>query len=129
MYFPDLPDPHAIAALLLTVLALILFTREKIPLESTSLLVLVTLIIGFGLFPYQGPHGELNPSDFFHGFGHEALVAVCALMVAGQALVRTGALQPVARRLSRFWKRAPALALLATLVVGEIGRASCRERV
>jgi di/tricarboxylate transporter len=120
MYFPDLPNPHAIAALVLTVLALILFTREKIPLESTSLFVLVALIVGFGLFPYEGPHGELKPSDFLHGFGHEALVAVCALMVAGQALVRTGALQPVARRLSRFWKRAPALALLATLVVGAV---------
>jgi len=118
MYFPDLPNSHAIAALLMTVLALVLFTREKIPLESSSLFVLVALIIGFGLFPYEGPLGELKPTDFLHGFGHEALVAVCALMVAGQALVRTGALEPVARRLSRFWKRAPALALLATLIVG-----------
>jgi Na+/H+ antiporter NhaD/arsenite permease-like protein len=41
-------------------------------------------------------------------------------MVAGQALVRTGALEPVARRLGRFWKRAPSLALLATLVVGAV---------
>ncbi|MEE8495373.1 MAG: SLC13 family permease, partial [Xanthomonadales bacterium] len=64
--------------------------------------------------------GEIKPSDFFHGFGHEALVAVCALMVAGQALVRTGALEPVARRLGRFWKKAPALALLTTLVVGAV---------
>jgi di/tricarboxylate transporter len=120
MYFPDLPNPHALAALAMTVLALILFTREKIPLESSSLFVLVALIIGFGVFPYEGPLGELKPSEFFQGFGHEALVAVCALMVAGQALVRTGALEPVARRLSRFWKRAPALALLATLVVGAV---------
>ena len=120
MYFPDVPNPHAIAALALTVLALVLFTREKIPLESSSLFVLVALIIGFGLFPFEGPLGTLNPSDFFHGFGHEALVAVCSLMVAGQALVRTGALEPVARRLGRFWKRAPVRALLATLVVGAV---------
>ena len=120
MYFPDLPNLHAIAALALTVLALVLFTREKIPLESTSLFVIVTLIIGFGLFPYEGPLGQLKPSDFFHGFGHEALVAVCALMVAGQALVRTGALEPVARRLGRFWRKAPAVAMLATLVVGAV---------
>ena len=120
MYFPDLPNPHAIASLALTVLALVLFTREKIPLESSSLFVLVALIVGFGLFPFEGPLGELRPSDFFHGFGHEALVAVCALMVAGQALVRTGALEPVARRLGRYWRRAPALALLATLIVGAV---------
>ena len=49
MYFPDLPNPHALAALAMTVLALILFTREKIPLESTSLFVLVTLFLPRGV--------------------------------------------------------------------------------
>lgn len=116
--FPDIPNLHALAVLLLTVLALFLFTRERIPLESSSLFVLVILIVGFELFPFKGPFGEVEPADFLHGFGHEALVAVCALMVAGQALVRTGALEPVARRLGRFWKRSPALALLVTLLVG-----------
>ncbi|HET6592590.1 MAG TPA: SLC13 family permease [Xanthomonadales bacterium] len=118
MAFPDLPNVHALAVLLLTMLALVLFTRERIPLESSSLFVLVALIIGFELFPFSGPFGQVDPADFFHGFGHEALVAVCALMVAGQALVRTGALEPVARRLGRFWKTAPAIALLLTLLVG-----------
>jgi di/tricarboxylate transporter len=120
MAIPNRPNAHALAVLLLTVLALFLFTREKIALESTSLFVLVSLIVGFELFPFQGPFGEMHPTDFFHGFGHEALVAVCALMVAGQALVRTGALEPVARQLGRFWKLAPTLALLLTLLVGAI---------
>ena len=120
MVFPEFPNPHALAVLLLTVLALILFTREKIALESSSLFVLVVLVVGFELFPFSRGLEEVQPSDFFHGFGHEALVAVCALMVAGQALVRTGALEPVARRLGRFWKKAPAIALLATLVVGAV---------
>ena len=118
MVFPDIPNVHALASLLLTALALFLFTREKIPLESSSLFVLVVLVVGFELFPFSGAHGEVHTADFLHGFGHEALVAVCALMVAGQALVHTGALEPVARRLGQFWRRAPALALLATLLVG-----------
>ena len=41
-------------------------------------------------------------------------------MIVGQALVRTGALEPVARRLGRFWKWSPAFALLLTLVVGAV---------
>ena len=118
MSFPDIANGHALAVLLLTVLALYLFTRERIPLETSSLFVLVTLIVGFELFPFSDHAGEVRAADFFHGFGHEALVAVCSLMVAGQALVRTGALEPVARKLGRFWRRAPALALLATLLVG-----------
>jgi Na+/H+ antiporter NhaD/arsenite permease-like protein len=104
----------------MTVLALYLFTREKIPLESSSLFVLVALVVGFELFPFSGSGGVLDTQFFFHGFGHEALIAVCALMIAGDALVRTGALVPVARRLGRVWKRSPAAALLATLVIGAV---------
>jgi len=120
MAIPDIPNAHALAVLLLTVLALFLFTREKIPLENSSMFILVVLIIGFELFPFKGVFGEVRPADFFHGFGHEALVAVCSLMVAGQALVRTGALEPVARRLGSFWKKSPAFALLATLLAGAV---------
>lgn len=120
MDFPAIPNFHALAVLLLTVLTLVLFAREKIALESTSLFVLVVLVVGFELFPFGHGAERIRTSDFFHGLGHEALVAVCALMVAGQALVRTGALEPVARRLAKFWKKAPLLALLATLLTGAV---------
>jgi di/tricarboxylate transporter len=55
--------------------------------------------------------------EFFQGFGHEALVAVCALMIAGQGIVRTGALEPVGRILARLWKINPSVSLLLTLLV------------
>ena len=115
---PDIPNTHAAAVLILTVLALLLFTRERIPLEASSLSVLVVLTIGFELFPYHGPQGEIDAIDFFSGFGHEALIAVCALMIAGHGLARTGALEPVGRVLARLWGVNPQLSLLLTLVVG-----------
>ncbi|MEW6329910.1 MAG: SLC13 family permease [Pseudomonadota bacterium] len=118
--WPSLPDTHALSVLALTVLALFLFTRERIPLETSSLLILVGLAVGFELFPYDGPEGSIHATDFFYGFGHEALVAVCALMIAGQGLVRTGALEPVGRVLARAWSVSPWFSLLATLVVGAI---------
>ncbi|MDH3644315.1 MAG: SLC13 family permease, partial [Gammaproteobacteria bacterium] len=110
------PNGHAIAVMLLTVVALYLFTRDKIPLELTSLGLLAILAVGFSLFPYE----ELAPTDFFLGLGHEALVAVCALMVVGQGLVRTGALEPVGRVLGKLWGKAPFLSFLATLLVGAV---------
>ncbi len=106
------------AVLALTALALILFTREKIPLESSSFLVLVSLTVGFELFPFQSDGEILHAVDFFQGFGHEALVAVCALMIAGQGIVRTGALEPVGRTLAKLWKINPSFSLLLTLLVG-----------
>ncbi len=120
MGFPAVPNDHALAVLLLTGLALFLFTRERIPLETSSLAVLVLLVIGFEVFPFHTDSRSIEPHEFFYGFGHEALVAVCALMIVGQALVRTGALEPVARRLGRFWKWSPAAALLLTLLVGAV---------
>ena len=102
--FPAAPEPHAIAVMALTVLALILFMRDSIPLETSSLLVLAVITVGFEVFPYTRADGEqLHAVDFFSGFGHEALVAVCALMIVGQGLIRTGALEPLGIGLSRLW--------------------------
>ena len=114
---PPLPDQHALAILVLTVVALFLFTRERIPLETSCLVVLVLLTIGFEWFPYHDGTQTLHTVDFFSGFGHEALVAVCGLMVVGHGLVRTGALEPVGRLLARLWSHSPQLSLLLTLVV------------
>jgi di/tricarboxylate transporter len=100
---------------------LFLFTRDDIPLESSSLTILIVLIAGFELFPYvRDDQVLLRPVDFFAGFGSEALVAICALMMVGKALETTGALQPLATIVGRAWSRKPILALLATLVAGAI---------
>ena len=114
-------DAHGIAVLVLTVVALFLFTRDRIPLESSSLTILIILIAGFELFPYErGGEVLLKPVDFFAGFGSEALVAICALMMVGKALETTGALQPLATIVSRAWSKNPVLALLATLLAGAV---------
>ena len=118
---PITPDAHGIAVLFLTVVALILFTRDNIPLESSSLAILILLIAGFQLFPYEKAGGVvLGPIDFFAGFGNEALVAICALMMVGKALETTGALQPLANIVGRAWSTRPVLALMSTLVLGAI---------
>jgi di/tricarboxylate transporter len=114
---PALPDPHALAIMALTLLALVLFAQDRIALETSSLIVFITLVAGFQIFPYHGAAGTVRPSDLFAGFGHEALVAVCALMVLGKGLETTGALQPVARLLARVWQTGPAVSLLFTMLV------------
>jgi len=114
---PPLPDHHALAVLVLTIIALFLFTRERIPLETSSLVVLVLLTLGFEWFPYHDGTRVLHTVDFFSGFGHEALVAVCGLMIVGHGLVRTGALEPVGRLLARSWSHSPQLSLLLTLIL------------
>jgi di/tricarboxylate transporter len=110
------PNIHAIAVMVLTALALVLFTRDRIPLETTSLFILILLALGFQFFPYVTDGRAFEPSHLFLGFGHEALVTICALMIVGRSLETTGALEPVARIMAKTWKTYPSLSLLATLI-------------
>ncbi|MBT8143582.1 MAG: SLC13 family permease [Gammaproteobacteria bacterium] len=114
------PDVHGVAVLLLTVVALFLFTRDRLPLETSSLVILIILVAGFQLFPYETDDGRLGPVQFFAGFGNEALIAICALMIVGKALETTGALQPLAAIVSHAWSTRPLLATLVTLVAGGV---------
>lgn len=109
-------DVHTWAVLGITIAALYSFTRAWIPLETSSLAVLVVLATGFALFPYERDGHALEVVDLFSGFGHEALVAVCALMIAGHGLVRTGALEPLGRILASHWKSHPLVSFLAMLL-------------
>ncbi len=114
--FPDLPSEHAFVAMALMLVALYLFARDDIPLEFTSIGILAALAVGFSLFPIVVDGRRTSAMIFFEGFGHEALIAVCALMVIGQGLVQTAALEPLGRVLTTSWSRLPFLSLVATLL-------------
>ncbi|MBL6999966.1 MAG: SLC13 family permease [Gammaproteobacteria bacterium] len=111
---------HAYFVMAMIVLALVLFANEKLPIASSSLFILVSLTLVFEWFPFSGEHGPLHSYEFLTGFGHRALIAVCALMIAGQGLVRTGALDPVGRVLAHYWSKSPQLVFLLTLVTGAL---------
>jgi di/tricarboxylate transporter len=117
---PVTPDIHGVAVLLLTAVALFLFTRDWLPLETSSLAILIALVAGFQFFPYEGGAQPLGPVQFFAGFGNEALITICALMMVGKALETTGALQPLAAIVSHAWSTRPVLALLVTLIAGAV---------
>jgi di/tricarboxylate transporter len=115
---PPPPDPHGIAIMLLAVVALFLFSRDQIPMETSALVVLGILIVGFEVFPYVSPTGQtLTTAGFLAGFGNSALITIMALLICTRGLEVTGALQPVADRLARLWLWSPRLALLAALVL------------
>ncbi len=114
------PSFHAMVVMVIVVVALFLFTRDELPLASSSLFILVILVLFFELFPFQTGDKILSAKHFFSGFGHEALIAVSALMIAGQGLVRTGALEPIGRQLARYWTNHPHLSMIATLFAGAV---------
>ena len=112
-----LPNAHALFVMVLLLAALALYANDRIRYETTSLVILALLALVFQLFPYSDQGGTLLASDFFLGFGNRGLVAVCALMILGRGIVRTGALEPVGRWLARLWQHSPLFTFLLTLVL------------
>lgn len=113
----EIPSFHAIAAMALTVSVFVAFARGKMTIEIISLLTIA--IIAVGLYFYPLPH--TLPTDglalAFGGFGHYALITICALMIMGRGLVVTGALEPAARVLERVWKFNLQAGLLLSLLL------------
>jgi len=110
-------DPHALATLVFGAAVFAVFVWDRLPIATVCLAILALLPIGFTLFPHQVGGQLTDPLRFFAGFGNPALVAICALMVVGQGLVVTGALEPAARGLAGWVGTSPRVALLAVLVV------------
>ncbi len=113
----EVPSFHAIAAMVLTLGVFIAFARGRVSTEIISLLTIA--IIAVFLYFYPLPHTQ--PTDglvlAFGGFGHYALITICALMIMGRGLVVTGALEPAARALERVWKINLQLGLLVSLLL------------
>mgnify|MGYP001095169267 CR=1 FL=1 len=114
---PDLPTPHASFALLLTLITFAAFATARLRVELICLLLIAVLALGFYLFPLVPP-GRLSGLEIaFGGFSHEALIAICCLMILGRGLVMTGALEPAARALGRLWNFNRSLGMLFSLLV------------
>ena len=113
----ETPSFHALAAMILTVAVFIAFARGRLSVEIVSLMTIA--IVAVFLYFYPLPH--TMPTDglslAFGGFGHPALITICALMIMGRGLVVTGALEPAARTLERVWKFNLQLGLLVSLLL------------
>lgn len=105
-----------VAAIALAVLALFLFTRERIPLETSCLVILTLMVLWIQFYPVTLDGTRIRPRDLFAGFGHEAVVTIGALLVLAKGLETTGAIRPVVAGLARLWSRGRGSAFLATLL-------------
>ncbi len=108
-------EPHALAAILLCVGSLLLFSRSTIPLEYSCVAILIATVLLFEIFPLDSVV-PVSGATFLRGFGNEALITICLLLVLAKGVEISGALHAVGKWLSRIWLGHRQLALLATLV-------------
>ncbi|GAB4576844.1 MAG: SLC13 family permease [Rhodothalassiaceae bacterium] len=108
------------ATFLIIALGMMAYAYERIPMEVTSLGIVVALLLLFEAFPLVDPvTGEkaISMRELVSGFSDPALLAILALLVMGQALVVSGALDEPVRRLLGPAATRPTLVLYAVLLV------------
>ena len=75
----------------LLAVAIALFASEVVPVDVTTLLLLLALVVG----------GTLTPREAFAGFASELILTLIAIFVLSGALQQTGAVSNLAERLER----------------------------
>jgi di/tricarboxylate transporter len=100
--------------------AVVVYAGDWLSMELTSAGVLAVLLLLFHIWPIADPARALDARALLAGFGDPALIAVLGLIVVGQGLVQTDAIemlvQPLAERL-RSRRMVLALALFVTIAL------------
>lgn len=111
------PSYHAMAAMAVTIAIFVAFARGRYREEIISLIAIAVIGVGLYFAPLPGTRPTDGLALAFGGFGHSALITICALMIMGRGLVVTGALEPFARVLERLFRWNSQLGLLAALFI------------
>lgn len=99
---------------------MVLYAIDRISMELSSLAIIVALLIVFQIFPITDPaSGDQAGSvkALIAGFADPALMAILSLLVMGQALVVSGALDEPVRRLVGPATSSPRLVLFSVLAI------------
>src|ERR671920_987967 len=83
--------PAIAIVLILLLVALALFSTERIPIDIVTILLVIALVLT----------GTLNVSEAFARFGNDIVITIAGLFVLTGGLVKTGVVDLVGRRLHR----------------------------
>jgi di/tricarboxylate transporter len=84
----------AIITIGVIVLAIILFATEALPIDLVAISIMIILVLG----------GVITPEEGVEGFSNKATITVAFMFVLSAALLKTGALQVLAHRLSKIFR-------------------------
>lgn len=95
-------DFHLYATFFIIAAAIVAFALERWPMEGVSIATLTALLVVFGIFPYRAADGGTVSIDaMLSGFSNPALATVIALLIIGQGLFATDAMERPARLIGK----------------------------
>ena len=107
------------ASLAIVCAAITFYMLDRWSMEFVSVCVMAALLLVFIIPGARGVDGEaISAADLLSGFGNPALITIMALLVVGQGLFQTGALEgPTKALLAGYDKRPVSTLILAFLAV------------
>jgi len=94
----------------------VLYALERYSIEIIALGSVVSLAAIFTLFPVTTDRGPVTTADFLVGFANPALVTVICLLIIGQGLFQTNALEGPAQAIVRWVRGRSHLATIPVLI-------------
>jgi di/tricarboxylate transporter len=97
---------------LILILAMLLLISEKLPVDLTSIGIIVVLTVS----------GILAPAEAIAGFANPAVITVGAMFLISKGMIRTGAVAFISQKVIEYSRGKPILAIFYILVI--VGTAS-----
>ncbi len=105
------------ATLVIIVISTVLYATERYSIEAISLGVIASYLLVFVAFGLPTREGTLSAGAILEGFSNPGLITVLALLVVGQGLFHTDALERPAHHLVRLNKKLGAAGLIGTFLI------------
>lgn len=103
-----------IISIVVVIGAIYFYARDTFPMELVSISIIAILLVTFYFQDYI-PHAgqDVTPEALLSGFSNPALITIMALLVVGQGLFQTGALDGPSRFMMSSYEARPFLTLIA----------------
>lgn len=109
---------HMYLTFLVVGVALFLFAHPRVPIELSATAVVAALLLIFYIYPLPDATGvnQLDAMALLAGFANPVMFALLSLLVIGQGLFQTGAVERPARLLARMARTEPQTAIALMLI-------------
>lgn len=105
-YFQEIANLQMYVTFAIIGLSIVLFASERIPLELSSGIVILLLLFLFTIYPIVDENGNntLDINKLLSGFANQVIFTIMCLLVLGQGLFQTGAVDRPAQILAKLSK-------------------------
>lgn len=102
------------AAMALVAISIVFYVWEKFAIEIVSAAIVAVVLVFFLFFPI--PSNNPDAAEILAGFANPALLTIMALLIVGQGIFQTGAMEGTTQRLLASYDKRPLTTLLSIFV-------------